>query len=519
MKSQGKSKSIQWARRPLLPAIDDQRTNGANAPGSSAVSSNSRAHAATRGKRVALDVSTSGSFSDPDHDLYVPIAEVECAQGAGHIRANEQSHTFNLSEPSTAPSTDSGSNYHTNTSSTSPPTSVFQGQDLDCGSYTVETRPTSGLIEAIELVEVEQGTYVAVAQEPGNEDKLQWRALSKRIHMAFAKTCRRYPNLAVQFKLGGASSDCLRPMILFVCPPETQKMVRKFLKKHKWLSEAECGYKSMILDGNFLRVALDGEGGLDGGLFIRADMADVQTLCGKLGRLEGALNPPESGSRFTIGGVLVVNDTLCCLTAGHVLFDGPDTSGMYSTDDEDETGSKEERQHPADSGCSQAPKRTTFDPEDHMSDENTGERDHFSQEIRIGRLLTTSDWKKGILSPNEDWSLIRLDEMCTCNTDEWLLNQFRDPGTDIQSSREITIDELARTEAELTETEVIILAGCTGPQKGRLNTTSIQLYLDNATFEAREITTHKPLSKSHVKSAAGGNGRSRMLCLQHGTSD
>lgn len=513
MKSRGQSKVIQWARRPLLTAVDDQGST-AKTPGPSIVSGNSRAQAGTNGKRTTLDISTSGSSSDRDHDRDVPIAEVECVQGAGHVWANDQSHTFNISEPtpsapSTAPSTEGGSNHHTNTSSTSPPTSISQSQDLDDDSCTMETRPTSGLIEAIEVVEVGQGTYVAVTQEPEDEDKLRWRALSKRIHMAFAKTCRRYPNLAVQFKLGGASEDCLQPMILFVCPPETQKMVRKFLKKHKWLSEAECGYKSIILDGNFLRVALDGEGGLDGGLFISADMTDGQTLCGKLGRLEGALSPPETGSRFTIGGVLVVNGTLCCLTAGHVLFDGPDTSGMSSTDEEDETGLEEEEQHhPADFGRSQSPEQTTFDPDDYLS-----------LETRIGRLLTTSDWKRGILSPNEDWSLIRLDEMRTFDTGKWLLNKFHDPGTDVQSSREIIIDELARTEAELTEVEVIILAGCTGPQKGRVNTTGIQLYLDNATFEAREITTHEPLSKSNVKSIAGRNGRSRMLCLQHATSD
>ncbi|KAK2603342.1 hypothetical protein N8I77_009806 [Diaporthe amygdali] len=490
MESQVQPKSIRWAPRLPSTAANDQ-SSGANVAGPAIVSSSSKSQIETRGKRNLLEYTTPSSSAIRKHHTDVPMEDFECA---GQNRAKELPQAASLSESiwsaaSTAPSTDTGSNHYTNTSSTSPATSIFQGQDLGDDSFTIETRQTTGLSSTVELIEICQGTFVAVTQEPGSEDKLQWRALSKRIHMAFAKTCRRYPNLSLQFKLAGASADRLQPVILFVCPPETQKQVRKFLKKQKWLSEAECGYKNMIVDGNFLRVALDGEGGLDGGLFIRADMGDVQTLCGKLGRLEGVLNPTGGGSRFTIGGVLVVNDTLCCLTTGHVLFNEPDTSEITVSDDEDESDDEEEQWRPADTDHPPPPSRILSGPE--KIDEDSVEHSQAIQETRIGRLLTTSNWKRGVLTSNEDWSLIRLDDVDS--TDEWIMNQFHYPGTEDQDSPKVTINKLARTEAEITETEVIILAGCTGFQKGRLNKTAVQLYLDNATFEAREIVTHEPL--------------------------
>lgn len=366
---------------------------------------------------------------------------------------------------------------------------MLHDQDLGGDSATIDAGPTSGLTSTTKFIKI-CDTVVAVKQEPGNEDKLQWRALNQRIHMAIFNSCRRYPNLSLQFKLAGASAESLQPTILFVCPPETQKQVRKFVKKHKWLCETECGYKNMILDGNFLRVALEAGSGLDGGLFIRTDMGDVQTLCGKLGRLEGALNPDGTGSRFTIGGVVVVNDTLCCLTTGHVLVDTPDTSELETSEDESETDEELGHQAPA--------SRTASDPDDQKSDEDGIAHSQVSQETRIGKLLTTSNWKRGVLASNEDWSLIRLD--AACSTDKSIINQFHYPATEVQQSpnTSITIDKLARTEAELTESEVIILAGYTGLRTGWLNTTVVQLYLDNATFEAREIVTQEPLSKSSV---------------------
>lgn len=496
MKSQKKPKSIRWAFQGRNGAGDHHRS-GTNDAGPATASSSSRAHVETGGKQGSLKHTAlgPGSSSNKKDHADVPIEESE---GADRDSANELTQTVSSSAStrsalSTAPSTDTGSQRRTNTSSSSPPTSIFQDQDFDGECCTTETQPTSGFISTNDVIEICPGIFVAATEEPRNEDKLQWRALSKRIHMAFAKTCRRYPNLSVQFKLAGASADCLHPMILFVSPPETQKQVRKFLRKQKWLSEAECGYKNMVLDGTFHRVALDGEGGVDGGLFIRAEMGDVKTLCGRLGRLEGALNPDGVGSRFTIGGVIIVNDTLCCLTTGHVLFDRSDASEMGDSDDDEESDEGEDPYSPVNAGQPTSPLGTDPGSDDLKDDPASVTDSHVSQELRIGRLLTTSNWKRGVLASNEDWSLIRLDAVC--NTDEWTLNQFHYPATEVQDSFNITIDHLARSEADMTESEVIILAGCTGPQKGRLNTTVVQLYLDNATFEAREIITQNSLSK------------------------
>lgn len=476
------------------------------AEGPAIVSKSSRAQTDSHGRQDPSKYSPAVSYSPSQPDSYLP-KDSGCS---GQDYAYESPLAASLSEStpsatSTVPSTGTASNTHTTASSPSPPESIFQDDDLDGESCAVETRQQSGLTSAPELIEICQGTFVAVTKEPDNEDKLQWRALSKRIHMALAKTCRRYPNLSLQFKLAGGSGGHLQPTILFVCPPETQKQVRKFVKKHKWLSERECGYKNLIIDGNFLRVALDGERGLEGGLFIHTDMGDAQTLCAKLGRLEGVLNPNGASSRFTIGGVVVVNDTLCCLTTGHVLFDGPDASEIPSSSDEEETDEEDGHSYAADTGIAQRPlearpfSRPSFDPQQPNSDEDAETRSHLEKETRIGRLLTTSNWKRGVFASNEDWSLIRLDPACC--SEEWIVNKFQDrgPRTETHDTIQITVDKLARTEAEMSETEVIILAGCTGLQNGRLSTTAVQLYLDNATFEARELVTHEPLSKSDVQ--------------------
>lgn len=505
MESHIKRKSIRWAPHlPSLRAAVHDRVFGVNTAEPATLPKRPRPQTGTRGQPDPSEHTVSGSCSIGDHHSDVPIEEVACG---GHSRASDipsvdslfesapsASSTAPSTAPSTLPSTGTASGHHTNTSSISPQTSSLESQDLDNDSCTIETQPTSELIPAIEVIEICQGTFVAVTQEPGNEDKLQWSALSKRIHMAFAKTCRKYPNVSVQFKLAGTSAAHLQPVILFVCPPKTQKQVRKFLKNHKWLSGGECGYKNMILDGNFMRVALDGEGGLEGGLFICADMGDAQTLCGKLGRLEGALSSAGSGARFTIGGVIIVNDTLCCLTTGHVLL-GTDTSELVDSDDDKDTSDEENDQHvPAETYHTTTPSRPSPGPEHQKRDEDSVAQSQISQETRIGRILTTSNWKRGVLALNEDWSLIRLDTVCSA--DEWIVNQFHYPGTEVHGSLKITIDKLARAEDDITEAEVIILAGCTGLQKGRLKTTLVQLYLDNATFQAKEIFTHEPLSKS-----------------------
>lgn len=499
MEVQKKSKSIRWAIQGRDEAGDHHRS-GANDAGPANASSSTIAHAETSGRQSSLKYTATGpgSSSNKKNHADVPIEEVE---GADRNWSNDLPRTVSSSAstrsaPSTAPTMDNASHHHTNTSSSSPPMSILQDQDSDGERCTTETPPTSSFISTNDVTEICPGIFVAVTEEPRNEDKLQWRALSKRIHMAFAKTCRRYPNLSVQFKLVGPSVDRLQPVILFVCPPDTQKQVRKFLKKQKWLSEAECGYKNMVLDGNFLRVTLDGEREVDGGLFIHAEMGDVKTLCGRLGRLEGVLNPNGAGSRFTIGGVIVVNDTLCCLTTGHVLFQGPDASGMDDSDDNEETDDEEDRQDLVNAGQPVSPLGTSPGSDDLKNDPAGGTDSHVSQELRIGGLLTTSNWKRGVLASNEDWSLIRLDAVCS--TDEWISNQFHYPATEAQDSVSVTIDDLARTEADMTDSEVIILAGCTGVQKGRLNTTVVQLYLDNATFEAREIVTQSSLSKYNV---------------------
>lgn len=497
MESHIQTKSIRWAPHLRKATVDDRRS-GASGTGSTIVSSNSRGQTDAHGPQDPLEYTAVGSSLLRQKQSDLIRGETECS---GQERTYESPQATSLSEstpsaPSIAPSTDTASNTHTTASSTSPPTSISQEDDSNGDSYTIETRPTSRSSSAIEVIEICQDTFVAVTQEPCNEDKLRWRVLRQRIHMAFVKTCRRYPNLSMQFKLAGPSAGLLQPVILFVCPPDTQKLVRKFVKKQNWLSEAECGYKHLIVAGNFLRVALDGEGAFNGGLFIRSDMRSVQTLCAKLGRLEGALNPNGADSRFTIGGVVVVNDTLCCLTTGHVLSRGPDTSDIASIFSEEDTDEEDGRRDVADTEHPTHPSRPCFDPHDQNSDEDHEARNQISEETRVGRLLTTSNWKRGVLESNEDWSLIRLDAACC--TDEWIVNQFHYPGTEVQDSLQITIDKLARTEADMMEVEVMILAGCTGPQKGRLNTTAVQLYLDNATFEAREIVTHRPLRKFNV---------------------
>lgn len=352
---------------------------------------------------------------------------------------------------------------------------------------------------AVEVTAIFQGLVLAVKLEPREEDKLEWRALRQRIHLALSKSCKRYPSLSVQFKLAGTSADCLEPIIFFVCPLKTQVSVKKFLRKQKWLSKTECGYGTVVIDGSFLRVALDDKFDPNRGLFVHMTAGQVQSLCGQAAQLEGPLNHHSEGSKFTIGGVLLVNDVPCCLTTGHVLLDT--SLDRFSSDSSESSGEDE----PADESLlkssyfvtdtSKLSSESEHSPAGELQSGHRPQPNRDWAEERIGKLLTTSDWKRGILIQNQDWSLIKLERQDLPASS--MINQYHDPRQPL-SSPAIFINSFAHSDDVMKNPEVTILAGISGLQEGWLNTTPVQLYLDDRVFEAREITTELPLSESCI---------------------
>lgn len=350
---------------------------------------------------------------------------------------------------------------------------------------------------AIEVMAMTQGFVTAVKLEPREEDKLEWHALRQRIHLAFSKTCKRWPSLSVQFKLAGTSKDCLEPTIFFVCPLKTQSSVKKFLRRQKWLAKSECGYNTIVIDGSFLRVALDDQFDLNRGPFVYTSAGKARDFCGQAARLDSPLNRPNEIPRFTIGGVLLINDVPCCLTTGHVLLDTSqdgNSSDSSVSSEEDESGDE-------DSGQSSNPVPDTsqfpleveaFSARGFRSKD--GPQPNLDRtEQKIGKLLTTSDWKRGLLVQNQDWSLIKLEKQdFSANS---MINQYHDPHQPLESPVTF-ISSFANPEEVITHSEITIVAGISGLQGGWLNTTPVQLYLDNRVFEAREITTEIPLGVS-----------------------
>lgn len=351
---------------------------------------------------------------------------------------------------------------------------------------------------AIEVVSIMQGLVTAAKLEPRDEDKLEWRALRQRIHIALSKTCKRWPSLSVQFKLAGTSKDCLEPTIFFVCPSKTQSSVRKFLRRQKWLSKSECGYETIVIDGSFLRVALYDHSDPNRGPFVYTDVVQAGSLCGQAARLDSPLNRPNEIPRFTIGGVLLINDVPCCLTTGHVLLDTSQDfiSSESSVSSEDDTEDEDSGQSPSlvpDTSQSSLKVKLLAAAELHLKSERQPNLDRTEQ--TIGKLLTTSDWKRGLLIQNQDWSLVKLEKQDISASS--MINHYHNPHQPLESPATF-ISSFASPDEHMMHSEITIIAGVSGLQGGWLNATPVQLYLDNRVFEAREITTDSPLGESRL---------------------
>lgn len=256
----------------------------------------------------------------------------------------------------------------------------------------------------------------------------------------------------------------LKSTILFYSPVCDHSRVERFIKSQKWLQKS--GYNIEVAEGTFNFLGTRAIEELDLGVFVQFPW-DV--LCGAPARLKatGAAAAPtvEDVPTFTIGGILLIESRLYCMTVGHIL----DHSRCV----------KPSREQVKDVGETEKP------------------------ELEVGRLVQstwsddagkTEDGQRN-RTPNCDWAIIRLN-----NSQVWPANPYLTKPLDRGQEQGLASSNITRfaSQADINDRELVkhglsIISGCSGIVSGRLRVTPVPLYLRGNLFIAREVITQVEL--------------------------
>lgn len=370
-----------------------------------------------------------------------------------------------------------------------------------------------------DLVEVEpvysQLFLTAVEEEPDGDACVKWDQIQRRIIKILEASCLSYQILVLKFELavklqtyklppfnfmntisasshnnkgargswfprvhliGGKrfiSRGWLKPTILFLGLSKDHPKFKSFIDSQKWLEN--YGFNMEVLEGSYHYSGILEADQLASGPAVFVGSRWNQ-LCGIAGTLETNVktttSTPYHTSRFTIGGILVIDGNLFGMTVGHIL----DSKLHASVVGHDLGNEAIEKWLPI-------------------------------PDTRIGHIVHSS-WSKDTTTsrpntsrretvPNCDWSVIELN-----NSQAWVVNQFpnynTDHGHEQQPSRQM-ITRFAGEEdisnRELSEGEALILTGYSGSVPGRLKVTPVLLHLRGILSVAREIVIKSPLSE------------------------
>ncbi|KAL1882865.1 hypothetical protein Daus18300_000503 [Diaporthe australafricana] len=393
---------------------------------------------------------------------------------------------------------------------------------------TVSSAPTttsSSSSGAPASLELEKGIFAAprLALEP--KDRSAWDKLQPRLQDTINNTLKIQQGLestiSCEFMMGGPGPNQLKPTVFLVCCHEAyRKQLRAILKRQKWMRE--YGYQCVVIVDAIWKPSL---GSLDDipdllSIPVQAYLPNNKsTLCGL--QAQARSRPNDAPVKFTIGGVLLIDNKACGLTVGHVAEklippqdgnnDDGDIDDVDGDDDDDDDDDNDEsamghgssspfiKFEDADSvgmtGLS-SPKEdlSVAQPQDEASrDESTPLPNSESGQIQsehdwhqFGYFDASTTARSTVSCSRLDWSLVSLDPGLE-TVHRPLINTLEMPTGD-----RIFINNFLEKSA-IKGCEVWIYAGSKGLVRGWLLDSAALLHQDGKTFPVLQVISDKPL--------------------------
>jgi hypothetical protein len=136
--------------------------------------------------------------------------------------------------------------------------------------------------------------------------------------------------LALEFYMVGTSKKSLKPSIVITCCSSSRKKaVKSFLGGLKWLKDSDLRYV-IIVDKTFGHRASNA---LDNAttnslLNIHARVpSEISSLCG----VEAQVGKGDEATKFTLGGVILIDGRVYCMTVAHPFVAGTNKSASSTS--------------------------------------------------------------------------------------------------------------------------------------------------------------------------------------------
>lgn len=455
------------------------------------------------------DFKDDSEASDQRCRLSAEIASSGDSDGAAaenSVQQNDQvSNTSNLDLCAPRSST------QTTTSTSS--ASLSQNSDAWSMSMTVSSAPTSmssrfSDISAIDILELEKGVFAAPKLPLDPKDQSAWDRIQPRLQDTIDNTLQTRrdlePTISCEFMMGGPSPKQLRPTVFLVCCHEVyRKQLKATLKRQTWIRE--YGYQLVVIVGAFEELSFGSLGVTPGADSIRIQASFSYTNDSYCGMLVRARAREENESvRFTIGGILLIDNKAFGLTVGHVVeklilphYD------LSDHDDEDDSDSSpfitfEEEDSVKMRGLSSSRERALASQLQDVADRgestigrksNTIQRDGLRWS-HFGHFNASTTSHRATASRNQlDWSLVSLCPELE-NDHGCLINSFGIP-----SGNHVTINKFLQRSA-LMGSEVWIKSGSTGVVRGWLMDSLVLFHQHGKTFQVLQVISDQPLGTS-----------------------
>lgn len=372
-------------------------------------------------------------------------------------------------------------------------------------AVTVSTGSALRSSDTSEVLELEKGVFAAPRLALELRDRSTWDKIQPRLQDTIDNTLRTQQGLestiSCEFMMGGQSPKQLKPTIFLVCCHEAYlKQLRAILKRQKWMKE--YGYQCVVIVDSFEELSygsLEVTPGADS-IRIQVSLSNKNiSLCGVQARAQARAE--DGAVRFTIGGILLIENKAFGLTVGHVVKNLILPQDGTTDDDEDD---------------SEASPFITFEDEDTVNMtglsgpkqivpalEFRGVTDSIESTIERTSNSGTADeqtWSYlghfhvPATSPSIascsllDWSLVSLDPE---------LERFHRPlpnSYEIPPGDHISINKFLQRSA-ITRSEVWINSGSTGMVRGWLMDSLVLFHQNGKTFQVLQVIAEQPLGK------------------------
>lgn len=397
-------------------------------------------------------------------------------------------------------------------SSTQTTTSVSAASlSLSSGAFsmarTVSSAPTSMSSRSSDaseanIQELEKGVFAAPKMPLNVKDRSAWDNIQPRLQDTIDNTLKTRQGLestiSCEFMMGGPSPKQLKPTVFLVCCHEAyRKQLKRILKRQKWIRQYD--YQWVVVVDAFEELSFSSLEVTPGTDEIRVYVPLSSTrisLCGVQARAQTW--PHDAPVRFTIGGILLIDNKEFGLTVGHAVEKLILPQNGTSDDDDEEVSDSSPfmtfgEEDPVKMASVFSTESLASDLEDEVDHDESSIAWDFdpSQEDGLtwgnfGQFHASTISRSSMRRDQLDWSLVSLGPELKI-FQRPLINTF-----EIPTGSRVSINKFLQKSA-IVGSEVWINAGSTGLVKGWLMDTLVVFHKHGKTCPVLQVISDQAL--------------------------